>query len=355
MKQRPGPGSLVDQSPPVKLGPYPTRDMSVNNRDSSTTPYTTQPQYQQQQQQQLQMRSSSSLSQTNPMYSYNHHQQQQQECVPPQQSQTSSSRGHLTSSMSMDDLTAATATAAASNSRHNGVASFSPCPSPMPTSYMHRSDSTSHLSSMSGVTHQQPQSQPNHDQCGSKRPPRYQYSATPLKFTRQVFKNTSCYTVISNVECQIEVLKESKSKNKMTIREILRIKFDEDLIKVFKCKSPLPFSVDEMPSCPDKVPCFSLDLLPTEYWSKYTNACRYMMLIRNKTPKVTVYYDQAKAVLFDAPGFFEARFANCKINFGNGFVHIVKASGTQSITFLAFISSSYIKIQNKLFFYISTV
>lgn len=354
MKQRPGPGSLVDQSPPVKLGPYPTRDMSVNNRDSSTTPYTTQPQYQQQQQQQqqLQMRSSSSLSQTNPMYSYNHHQQQQQECVPPQQSQTSSSRGHLTSSMSMDDLTAATA---ASNSRHNGVASFSPCPSPMPTSYMHRSDSTSHLSSMSGVTHQQPQSQPNHDQCGSKRPPRYQYSATPLKFTRQVFKNTSCYTVISNVECQIEVLKESKSKNKMTIREILRIKFDEDLIKVFKCKSPLPFSVDEMPSCPDKVPCFSLDLLPTEYWSKYTNACRYMMLIRNKTPKVTVYYDQAKAVLFDAPGFFEARFANCKINFGNGFVHIVKASGTQSITFLAFISSSYIKIQNKIFFYISTV
>jgi hypothetical protein len=300
--------------------------MSVNNRDSSATPYTTQAQYQQQQQQQLQMRSSSSLSQTNPMYSYNHH-QQQQECVPPP-SQTSSSRGHLTSSMSMDDLTAA-------NSRHNGVASFSPCPSPMPTSYMHRSDSTSHLSSMSGVTHQQqpPQSnqQPNHDQSGSKRPPRYQYSATPLKFTRQVLKNTSCYTAISNVECQIEVLKESKSKNKMTIREILRIKFDEDLIKVFKCKSPLPFSVDEMPPCPDHVPCYSLSSLPPEYWSKYTNACRYMMLIRNKTAKVTVYLDQAKAVLFDAPGFFEARFANCKINFGNGFVHIVKASGTQSI------------------------
>lgn len=331
MKQRTtGPGSQVAQSPPVKLSSYPTRDMSVNNRDNSTTPYTNMSQYQQQQQQINQMRPLSSLSQTNPnqaaaTYSYN---QQQQEYVqpPPPPSQT---RGQLTSSMSMDDLT--------TNSRH-----FSPCPSPMPTSSyaMHRSDSTSHLSSISGcVTNQpqqqqQPQPHKSHDhQSASKKPVRYEHGHTPLKFTRQVLKNTLCYTAVSNVECQIEALKESKSKNTVTVKEVLRLRFDQDLIWVYKCKSPMPFNVDVMAPCPDTVPCYTLDALPPEYWAKYTNACKFMTLIRNKTPKITYYSDQAKALLFDTPGMFEVRFYSnsCKIIYSNTFITIVKDSGNHFI------------------------
>lgn len=39
--------------------------------------------------------------------------------------------------------------------------------------------------------------------------------------------------------------------------------------------------------------------LPTRYWKKYHYLAQFVQLVRSKTPKVTLYSDQAKCMLME--------------------------------------------------------
>lgn len=54
--------------------------------------------------------------------------------------------------------------------------------------------------------------------------------------------------------------------------------------------------------------------LPPRYWKKYQYAAHFVSLVRSKTPKVTIYSDQAKCMMMEngpSPDF-EACFYNGK-------------------------------------------
>ena len=57
---------------------------------------------------------------------------------------------------------------------------------------------------------------------------------------------------------------------------------------------------------------YSYHDLPNRYWRKYNYASNFVDLVRSKTPKVTLYTDQAKCILMEngpSPDF-EACFYN---------------------------------------------
>lgn len=45
--------------------------------------------------------------------------------------------------------------------------------------------------------------------------------------------------------------------------------------------------------------CYSYHELPQRYWKKYQYASQFVGLVRAKTPKVTMYTDQAKCMLME--------------------------------------------------------
>lgn len=45
--------------------------------------------------------------------------------------------------------------------------------------------------------------------------------------------------------------------------------------------------------------CHSYHELPARYWKKYKYAAQFVQLVRSKTPKVTLYTEQAKAMLME--------------------------------------------------------
>lgn len=61
--------------------------------------------------------------------------------------------------------------------------------------------------------------------------------------------------------------------------------------------------------------CYTYHDLPARYWKKYQFASQFVQLVRSKTPKVTLYSDQAKCMLMEnAPNpDFEACFYSGKL------------------------------------------
>lgn len=175
----------------------------------------------------------------------------------------------------------------------------------------------------------------NQEEGSSKKPIRYHHGYTPIKPIRQLIKFTYCFTILSNIECQIETLKTNHSMGTIIVDKIFRFKFDDDRIWVYKCDKPLPFSIDQTPQCPFDSPCYSHDSLPAEYWFMYSSACRFMNFVRSKLRMITYYTDAAKAVLFDLPGFFEIVFVNdsTRIIYNGDGIHIVKVNGNKNYSF----------------------
>jgi hypothetical protein len=203
---------------------------------------------------------------------------------------------------------------------------------------MQRSKSMPNLSYMeNSVQKQKQQQKPAYqNELISKTPIRYRHGYTPIKPKRYLVKKSCCYTVLSNVECQIETIKTgSKKDNTMIVNEIYRFRFDEDKIWVYKCKKPVTFNIKMTPHCPLNSPCYSHDSLPAEYWFMYSSACRFMNFVRSKQPMITYYTDAAKAVLFDLPGFFEIVFVadSTRIIYNGDGIHIVKVNGKKNYSF----------------------
>ena len=178
----------------------------------------------------------------------------------------------------------------------------------------------------------------------SKKPIRYHHGYTPIKPIRQLIKHTYCFTILSNVECQIETLKTNRSMGTMIVKEIFRFRFDEDKIWVYKCDKPLPFSIDQTPQCPFDSPCYSHDSLPEKYWHKYDNACRFMNIVRSKLPMITYYTDEAKAVLFDTSSLFEVVFFadSTRFIYNGDSIRMVKNTGIVFLKSIFSITNKYI-------------
>ena len=199
---------------------------------------------------------------------------------------------------------------------------------------MQRSKSTPKLSYIGNSVQKHQQQKPTYqNDLISKTPIRYRHGYTPIKPKRYLINKSCCYTVLSNVECQIETIKTCSEKdNTMIVNEIYRFKFDEDRIWVYKCNKPVTFNLHETPRYSPNAPCYSHDSLPAEYWLMYSNACRFMNFVRSKLPMITYYTDAAKTVLFDLPGFFEIVFfadSTTIIYNGDG-IHIVKVNGNNN-------------------------
>lgn len=62
---------------------------------------------------------------------------------------------------------------------------------------------------------------------------------------------------------------------------------------------------------------YSYETLPKEHWKKYIYAARFVSLVRAKTPKITLYTDQAKCYLMEnsPSNDFEAVFYTGNIFF----------------------------------------
>lgn len=168
---------------------------------------------------------------------------------------------------------------------------------------------------------------------------RYIHGYTPIDKTRELHENMFCYTVLSNVEFQIEKL-ETLINDTMCVNEIYRFRFDKDKIWVYKCNKSLPFDISKVPKCPLDAPSYSHDWLPDKYWPMYLNACQFMTRVRSETPKITLYTPTSKAVLYDLPGLYEVLFFadSTRVIFNNG-IRIVKSTG---IEFLKTKNFSYI-------------
>ena len=68
-----------------------------------------------------------------------------------------------------------------------------------------------------------------------------------------------------------------------------------------------------------KVKCYNFGDLPQKYRKRYDYAAKFVRIVRSKTPKVTLYTEQAKCMLMEnSPSAdFEVNFYNGMSFFGN--------------------------------------
>lgn len=61
------------------------------------------------------------------------------------------------------------------------------------------------------------------------------------------------------------------------------------------------FPVSDRPPSPppEETVSHSYHNLPSKYWKKYQYAAKFVHLVRSKTPKITLYSDQAKCMVME--------------------------------------------------------
>ncbi|XP_053317337.1 serine/threonine-protein kinase PLK4 isoform X2 [Spea bombifrons] len=118
-----------------------------------------------------------------------------------------------------------------------------------------------------------------------------------LKPIRQKTKN-AVVSILDNGDVCMEFIKEHNSQER--VKEVLRISCDGNLIYVYHPNEGRGFPlVDRPPSPPETMLSFTFDSLPDKYWKKYQYACKFIQLVRSKTPKVTYYTRYAKCMLME--------------------------------------------------------
>lgn len=198
----------------------------------------------------------------------------------------------------------------------------SPVPSPVPqmhftTSSLHRSDSISHLSSISndggGGNASVPSASKKSHRSASRtdetvsvnepksKPPKYIPSPTPMPRCRQKCPSYNFF-IFSNTEMLIELLKPSKKRGK-GVSQIVHFRFDMDRITWHKAATDELLPIDDDQSyfvSPSDAPTYSYDTMPSALWNKYGTASKLMLTMRNQLPRLTIYSSHAKATLFDS-------------------------------------------------------
>jgi len=109
----------------------------------------------------------------------------------------------------------------------------------------------------------------------------------------------------------------SGSSEKKDVTEIVQVSENGMDVEIFR-----PMSSSRSAHSPSREyegfyshACYTYHDLPARYWKKYQFASQFVQLVRSKTPKVTLYSDQAKCMLMEnAPNpDFEACFYGGKL------------------------------------------
>ncbi|KAK9508910.1 hypothetical protein O3M35_006351 [Rhynocoris fuscipes] len=120
-----------------------------------------------------------------------------------------------------------------------------------------------------------------------------------LQPTRHKTKN-AVLSILENGEVCVELLKGKSSKSEK-VTEVCRISSDGLRIVIYKPEgrgTPVSETPPPVPqSGADSI--HSYENLPEVHWKKYIYAARFVSLVRAKTPKITLYTQQAKCTLME--------------------------------------------------------
>ncbi|XP_014341196.1 serine/threonine-protein kinase PLK4 [Latimeria chalumnae] len=153
-------------------------------------------------------------------------------------------------------------------------------------------------------------------------------SAHRLKPIRQKTKN-AVVSVLDRGEVCMEFLKGHGSQEQ--VREVLRISCDGLKIAAYHPNEGRGLPLDDRPpSPPEECFVYSFDNLPEKYWKKYQYACKFIQLVRSKTPKVTLYTKHAKCMLMENSPDADVEvcfYDGAKIHKTSEFLRIIEPSG----------------------------
>ncbi|KAG7459035.1 hypothetical protein MATL_G00226910 [Megalops atlanticus] len=121
--------------------------------------------------------------------------------------------------------------------------------------------------------------------------------AARLKPIRQKTKN-AVVSILETGEVCMELLKGHGSQER--VKEVLRISGDGSMVTIYEPNKGMGFPVQHSPPIPpEDIFIYSHEDLPEKYWKKYQYATRFVLLVKSKTPKVTLYTKYAKCVLME--------------------------------------------------------
>ncbi|KAM8833250.1 serine/threonine-protein kinase PLK4 isoform 1-T1 [Synchiropus picturatus] len=121
--------------------------------------------------------------------------------------------------------------------------------------------------------------------------------ASRLKPIRQKTKN-AVVSILDSGEVCMELLKSVSGQDR--VKEVLRISCDGSMVTIYQPNGGKGFPVlDSPPAPPEDILICSYDDLPEKFWKKYQYACRFVQLVKSKTPKVTLYTRYAKVMLME--------------------------------------------------------
>ncbi|XP_072171640.1 serine/threonine-protein kinase PLK4-like [Diadema setosum] len=135
-------------------------------------------------------------------------------------------------------------------------------------------------------------------------------NASRLRPIRQRTRN-AVVSIMNRGEVCLEFLKSREGQDRVV--EVLRISQDGMKVTIYQPNGGKGFPLMEDPPSPPQdsgTATHSYHDLPSRYWKKYQYAARFIQLVRSKTPKVTLYTDQAKCMLMEngPSADFEANF-----------------------------------------------
>uniref|UniRef100_H2Z6T1 Serine/threonine-protein kinase PLK4 n=1 Tax=Ciona savignyi TaxID=51511 RepID=H2Z6T1_CIOSA len=151
-----------------------------------------------------------------------------------------------------------------------------------------------------------------------------------LRIIRQKAKN-SMVSILSSGEVCLEIVNSKTGSDIVT--EVLRVSCDGTSIKVYPPSSTSQHGCmlsKRPPEPPPTTVTYEKTNLPDKYHNKYKYLARFVQLVRSKTPKVTLFTQQAKCMLMEnAPDpDLEASFYNgSKVQQSKGKTLIIDAVG----------------------------
>jgi polo-like kinase 4 len=170
--------------------------------------------------------------------------------------------------------------------------------------------------------------------------------STPLRPTRQTAKN-AVLSIMDRNEVVLEIIK--LKKNQQYIMEVIRIDAENDLITIYQPNNGKGVPMSNQPPSPpppndstsnsnhsnNYIQC-NYRTLPPNYCKKYDLASKFVKMVRSRTPKITLYTDHAKCILYDTSPDFEAQFYASGTKFHiskEGHIKIINHNDNTSITF----------------------
>ncbi|CAB1335253.1 unnamed protein product [Coregonus sp. 'balchen'] len=121
--------------------------------------------------------------------------------------------------------------------------------------------------------------------------------ASRLKPIRQKTKN-AVVSILDTGEVCMELLKGQGLQER--VKEVLRISCDGSMVTIYQPNEGKGFPVlDRPPAPPEDILICSYEDLPEKYWKKYQYASKFVLLVKSKTPKVTLYTKYAKCMLME--------------------------------------------------------